>query len=80
MENLVSKISIADIDLSAPIYRRSAYHFYKVEKDKITEVYEGNNSFRISVNEFVRKYVENECWDCDEETYNEVYKKIISKL
>lgn len=80
MENLVSQISIADIDLSAPIYRRSAYHFYKVEKDKITEVYNGIDSYRISVSEIVIKYVENECWDCDEETYNEVYKKIISKL
>jgi hypothetical protein len=79
MKITIEKKESVEIEVQLPTYRKSKNHFYKLEENKTTCVYEGIGSYSIEVNEYCMKFPF-EFEECTENDFNEMYNQVKNKL
>jgi len=68
-----------EIEVNLPAFRKNLFHFYKIEENKTTTVFESYQSYSIDVREFIMQYTF-EYETITEQEFNEVYNQVKSKL
>jgi hypothetical protein len=79
MKITIEKKESVEIEVQLPTYVKNNNHYFKIEENKTTSIYNSEKNYEIEINEYMMRFPF-EYDEITESEFNEVYNQVKSKL